>query len=190
MSVRHKTELQIEYRSLTGGEEMEREEFRILAKAMKAIYAQATFLPDKDALEIWFSLLKDIPYEIANMALQKYMLTNKFPPTIAEIRELATSISAGEKELWADGWEKALTAIRSYGTYREQEALESLDELTRKTVECLGYYGLCTSENLTADRANFRMIFEKLADRKRTKEQLPKNLRNAIENVTQKKLEG
>ena len=169
---------------------MEREDFKILAKAMKAVYAQATFLSDKAAFEIWFSLLKDIPYEIANMALQKYMLTNKFPPTIAEIRELATSISAGEKELWADGWEKALTAIRSYGTYREQEALESLDELTRKTVECLGYYGLCTSENLTADRANFRMIFEKLADRKRTKEQLPQNLRNAIESVTQKKLEG
>ena len=32
---------------------MEREEFKILVKAMKAVYAQPTFIPDKDALDCY-----------------------------------------------------------------------------------------------------------------------------------------
>ena len=88
MSVRRKIELRIEYQWSIGGDEMEREDFKILAKAMKAVYAQATFLPDKDAFEIWFSLLKDIPYEIAENAVMEHICTNIYPPNIAEIRKL------------------------------------------------------------------------------------------------------
>lgn len=51
---------------------MEREEFKILVKAMKAVYAQPTFIPDKDAFDVWYGLLQDLPYEQANLAIQKY----------------------------------------------------------------------------------------------------------------------
>ena len=71
---------------------MTREEFKTLVKGMKAVYAQPTFIPDQDAFNVWFELLKDIPYQQANVAIQKYMLTEKFPPTIADIREKATQI--------------------------------------------------------------------------------------------------
>ena len=46
---------------------MEREEFKILVKAMKAVYAQPTFIPDKDAFDVWYGLLQDLPYEQANL---------------------------------------------------------------------------------------------------------------------------
>ena len=39
---------------------MEREEFKILVKAMKAVYAQPTFIPDKDAFDVWYGLLQDV----------------------------------------------------------------------------------------------------------------------------------
>lgn len=70
---------------------MTREEFKTLVKGMKAVYAQPTFIPDQDAFNVWFELLKDIPYQQANVAIQKYMLTEKFPPTIADIREKAST---------------------------------------------------------------------------------------------------
>ena len=35
-----------------------------------------------------------------------------------------------------------------------------MDAITRKCVRRLGFQSLCTSENITADRANFRMIYE------------------------------
>lgn len=71
---------------------MTREEFKTLVKGMKAVYAQPTFIPDQDAFNVWFELLKDIPYQQVNVAIQKYMLTEKFPPTIADIREKAMQI--------------------------------------------------------------------------------------------------
>lgn len=57
---------------------MEREEFKILVKAMKAVYAQPTFIPDKDAFDVWYGLLQDLPYEQANLAIQKYMTSERF----------------------------------------------------------------------------------------------------------------
>lgn len=38
---------------------MEREQFKVLVKAMKAVYAQPTFIPDQDAFNVWFALLGD-----------------------------------------------------------------------------------------------------------------------------------
>lgn len=39
---------------------MEREQFKVLVKAMKAVYAQPTFIPDQDAFNVWFALLGDL----------------------------------------------------------------------------------------------------------------------------------
>ena len=100
------------------------DEFKILAKGMKTVYTQPTFLPDAAAFNIWYQLLQDIDYKIANAAIQKYMLTSKFPPTIADIREQAASVVSGEKPLWSDGWEEVVRAIKNYGSYGQKEAME------------------------------------------------------------------
>lgn len=169
---------------------MTRDEFKILAKGMKAVFTQPTFLPDADAFNIWYSLLKDLDYQVAQAAIQKYMLTNKFPPTIADIREYAASVKTGEKPIWSDGWEEVLRAIRRYGSYRETEALNSMSEITRTAVQRLGFRNLCMSENIMADRANFRMIFEQLADREQTTQKMPATLTNLIEEIQRRELAG
>lgn len=169
---------------------MTREEFKVLCKGMKAVYTQPTFIPDADAFNIWYSLLQDIDYTIAQAAIQKYMLTNKFPPTIADIREHTTTIAAGEKPLWSDGWEEVLKAIRKFGSYRESEALESMTEITRKCVQRLGFRNICMSENIMADRANFRMIYEQIAEREHTSKQIPIKLSSLIEDIQKKGLDS
>lgn len=164
---------------------MEREQFKTLCKGMKAVYTQETFLPDADAFNIWFSLLGDLDYKLLSAAIQKYMLTNKFPPTIADLRELATNIHCGDVPDWGEGWEKVLKAIRKFGSYRETEALESMDYLTRTCVERLGFRNICLSEDINLDRANFRMIYEQLADRTKKENVLPPSLSNTIKQLNQ-----
>lgn len=165
------------------------DEFKILAKGMKAVYTQPTFLPDADAFNIWYQLLQDIDYKIANAAIQKYMLTSKFPPTIADIREQAASVVNGEKPLWSDGWEEVVRAIKNYGSYGQKEAMESMSDITRMAVRRMGYIDLCRSENPVADRANFRMIFEQIAEREQKQNQLPVSLKNLIEEAKRKGIE-
>ena len=77
---------------------MTKDEFKILCKGMKAVYPQSTFLPDADAFKVWYSLLQDLDYTIAQAAIQKYILTNKFPPTVADIRECAVLVRTGDKK--------------------------------------------------------------------------------------------
>ena len=152
---------------------------------MKAVYTQETFLPDADAFNIWFSLLGDLEYAVLNAAIQQYMLTNKFQPTIADLRELATTIKNGDVPDWGEGWEKVLKAIRFYGSYRESEALATFDPLTRTCVERLGFRNICMSENINYDRANFRMIYEQLQERTKKENVLPISLNNTIKRLNQ-----
>ena len=162
---------------------MTKDEFRVLAKGLKAVYTQPNFLPDAEAIQIWYELLKDLDYATANIAIQKHMVSSKYPPTIADIREQATEVSYGQAPLWSDGWEQVLRAMRLYGSYRLQEALDSMDDLTRKAVERLGFKELCMSENIAVDRANFRMVFEQIANREYETKKLPLSLQNSIEDI-------
>ena len=64
------------------------------------------------------------------------------------------------------------------------------DEVTKKTVERLGFRELCMSENPMQDRANFRMIFEQLADRQEKEQQLPFTLTSLIEEIRRESIES
>lgn len=169
---------------------MTREEFKVLCKGMKAVYSQPTFLPDQDAFNMWYALLGDLPYEVLGTAIKKYMLTNKFPPTVAELRELATNIVSGDPLTWGESWERALNAVRRYGSYNKVEALESLDPLTRKCVESIGYMDMCMSENIMVERAHFQRIFEVFQKREQTNKQMPLQLQQAIQNMQLKSMDA
>lgn len=158
---------------------MSKTEFLKLAEAIKTAYPKEGLLATKEAMQLWYAMLQDIDYQTAAAAVKAYIAVKKFPPTIADIREMAT---VSEIQDWGTGWQKTLNVIRKYGWCRQKEALEELDELTRQTVQRLGYMELCTSENLMADRGNFRMIYEELSAKEKTREKLPEKLRKELSN--------
>lgn len=162
---------------------MTRQEFATFAMALKTYYPRETLLPNQQAMELWFRELEDIPYKVAEAALRKWVATNKWSPSIAEIRELTTTIQYGEQLTWGEAWERALNAVRRYGSYNKQAALDSLDPLTRKCVENIGYLDLCMSENIMVERAHFQKIFEVYSKREQTDKRLPTNLLQAIESA-------
>lgn len=164
---------------------MDKQEFAKFAMALKTYYPKEGLLPNPQAMELWFRQLEDIPYQLAEIALNKWVATSKWSPSIAEIRESALSVSYGDAPLWSDGWEKVLSAIRIYGSYNEAQALASMDEITAETVRRMGFKEICHSENIVADRANFRLIFEQVAERKKKNDQLPDALTKMIASVRQ-----
>lgn len=139
------------------------EDFKILVKAMKSAYTAPNFLPDAEAVKVWYQLLKDIPYELLSNVVQSHIMSCKFPPTIAEIRQKAAEITYPENyQDWSIAWQETCGAIASYGSWRSKDGMESLSPLTRECVKRLGWMNLCASENPAADRANFRTIYEQL----------------------------
>ena len=162
---------------------MDKKEFSIFASALRTYYPREKLLPNEQAMALWYNQLKDIPYKVAEATLNKWVALEKWSPSIADIRQVATEIVNGAPKDWGDGWEQVETAIRYFGTYREAEALESMDAITRATVQRLGFKNLCLSENQQADRANFRMIYEQLNERKQKDDQIPEAIKNLISDM-------
>ncbi len=159
---------------------MDKKEFAVFASALRTYYPKENILPNQPAMELWYRELSDIPYQVAEAALRKWVATNKWSPSIAEIREQTADIVNGEQMTWGEAWEKALNAVRRYGSYGKAEALNSLDPLTRKCVENIGYLDLCMSENIMVERAHFQKIFEVYSKRQQTEQRLPAPLLKTI----------
>lgn len=169
---------------------MDKKEFATFAMAIRTYYPKENILPNQQAMELWFRELQDLPYVVAETALRKWVSTNKWSPSIAEIREAAAHIKNGDTQDWGEAWEKVLTAVRKHGLYGQGEAMRSLDPLTRKAVERLGFRDVCLSENIATERANFRMIYETLAKREQTEQQVALPLREAISMIQLKGMNG
>ena len=159
---------------------MTKKEFAIFASALRTYYPREKLLPNEQAMELWFNQLQDIPYDVATLTLNKWVATNKWSPCIADIREQAAGIVHGAPKDWGEAWQEVLNAIRKYGSWQEKEALESMDETTRRVVNRLGFRNICTSEEITVDRANFRMIYEQEVQRAKQDAQIPPKLKELI----------
>lgn len=66
---------------------MTKQEFMQIAGALKTYYPKDSLLPNEQAVALWYDLLKDLEYRETVAAIKKWVMNNKWPPTIAEIRE-------------------------------------------------------------------------------------------------------
>lgn len=166
---------------------MTKDEFVTLAKGLKAAYSQQNFLADAESMKVWFSMLSDLPYELANAAVMKHILTEKFPPSISEIREKCSQVAAPKEKDWLECWNAVCKAIGRYGYMRAEEAfsaLEDFDGNTARIARNMGWQSLCCSENPTADRANFRNSYEILKKREVADARLPAAFREMINGIS------
>jgi len=163
--------------------DMDKKEFSMFAMALRTYYPKEQILPNQQAMELWYRELQDIPYTVAEAGLRKWVSTNKWSPSIAEIREMTSTVQHGDIADWGEGWEQVIMAIRRYGSYRIPEAMESFDPITRQCVERLGFRNICMSENIAADRANFRMMYEQIANRQKADNQMSVPLRQLISQI-------
>lgn len=164
---------------------MDKQEFSTFAMAIRTYYPKENILPNAPAMELWFRELQDIPFPVAEAALRKWVSTNKWSPSIAEIREIAATVSHGEQLTWGESWEKLKAAVRKYGRVGEAEAMRSFDPLTRKCVEIFGYQQYCISDvnDEMANRAHYQRIFESMAQREKTRQQVALPLQRTIERL-------
>ena len=64
---------------------MTKQEFSMYAMALRTFYPKEKLLQTKEAMELWYQLLKDLPYAKAESDLIKWAQYNKWSPSIAEI---------------------------------------------------------------------------------------------------------
>lgn len=160
---------------------MNKTEFAKFAMALRTYYSKENLLPTDAAMELWYRELEDIPYDKAALMLRKWVATQKWSPSISEIRKGVTELLIPETgEDWSTGWQKVLNAVGRYGYMRGDEALASFDPITAETIRRIGWNTICNSENLSVDRASFRQVYEIISTRAKETQQLPRAVRDQI----------
>ena len=159
---------------------MTKKEFALFVMALRTYYPRENLLPNDEAMDLWFAQLQDIPYNVAQAGLQKWVALNKWSPSIADIREMTSGITRGDIPDWGEAWAEVQRSIRKYGSYRAREAIDSLSPIAKKAVERIGFMNLCMSDNEIADRAHFQKIYGILVEREKKEAMLPAQLKDRL----------
>ena len=91
---------------------MTREEFKNIVKGIRGAYASCPIVT-QEIFDLWYAMLKDMEYAEVSKNLEKHIKTNKFAPSISELR--------------------GATPSRNLGNFRHRSY--DMDELERKLLE-------------------------------------------------------
>lgn len=160
---------------------MDKIEFKQLVAGLRSAYQKPDFLSTSQDLDMWYADLKDLDYKLLSLIVQKWILTEKWPPRIADLRNGVAEVYKLEMPDWAEEWQHVITCMNKYGRMSPQEAYEELGNFTAEIIRSIGgWQMLCLSECLIAERANFRELYNSRLDRLVKEISLPEGLRLAI----------
>ena len=157
---------------------MTAKEFGKLADAIKTYFPRDNILPTEKSMVLWYSELKDIPYQLAYTALRKYVSTNKFAPTIADIREQSAELAGQNDDLnETAAWSLVLKAIRRSTYYSEEEFAKLPATVQRAVASPKQLWEWATLEDadgktLTVIQSNFQRTFRMEQQRERERNKL------------------
>ena len=163
---------------------MDKRKFADWAAALQTYYPRFELLPNEQAMELWYRELRDIPYDLLSAALRKWVVTEKWPPSIAELRSMCADLVRGPAPDWGDAWREVVDAIGRYGATRPEEAYAVMSPLTQQTVDRIGWRDICLSEVPDTIRAQFRQVYQIVTQREREDRQLPPALKDTIALIT------
>lgn len=111
-------------------------------------------------------MLVDLDHDVAQRAVARLIGTSKFMPTIAEIREAATSLRLGPARTGGEAWIEAIGAVRKVGIYGVPIWSEPV---LNETMRMWGsWQSFCRSpEDDPGGRARFIELYEQLVARQR-----------------------
>lgn len=151
---------------------MHKEEFAPIFKKLTVAYT-GRLSYDKETLGVWYTILRDLPVELAQAAALDYMSSpSAFPPTPGQIRaaavELAKRINAVPST--AEAWEMVRNApvdglVRKSvetdtGWQIWQAKYEFEHAIVAKVARNLGWPKQFWTDNLVSDRARFMNAYE------------------------------
>lgn len=169
-------------------------QFIPLAKGMKAVYADPKFLADKDAIMVWYALLKDLDYTAVSKAITEVLRTSKFPPTVADITERVHRDAAEEDLSEMEAWDLVRRAMRN-SIYHSEEEFDRLPDAVKKAIGSaanLQEMAMMDEDTVeSVEQSHFVRSFRVITERRHAEEkaQLPQFIR-ALEQKTLERLDA
>ena len=139
------------------------------AKAMSFLGLAYNKEFEQAQVEVWFTFFRDTDFSMFRQAVVRLISKSKFMPSIAEIKEELILIENPALQLSAvEEWDKVKKAISTYGYYRADDAVASLDPYTADIVRKVGgFQKICLSDDNEWTKKNFIQTFEEYSEHRR-----------------------
>jgi len=143
----------------------------------------------KGMVSVWKTMFKDDDAQLVMASIQKHIAVNKWPPSIAEIREQMVSITRPDIIPPDIAWSMVSDVMSVKGEYCHFDLYRVLPEMIARVVETIGWSklydlhrGSVRGNKDGMDRVAFMELYKPAYEREREKAMLPQMLSNEIEN--------
>lgn len=134
----------------------------------------------KATVDLWATMFSEDDAGIVGLAVKKHIATNKWPPSVAELRELMLEMTAPDLIAPDQAWLAVSDFIKLHGEHLYGEPRDSLPPLIARAVESIGYHNLyemnCGSYRGSKPgmaRTAFMNLYEQLYERERNRAMTP-----------------
>ena len=136
-----------------------------------------------ERLEMYVEMLVDINPVTLEQAIKNIVKTRKFLPTIAEIREECSALSAyvnmhDEVETAQTAWEKVIKVVGTYGYENGKEHLEGITLQAAKTIWSSFDPRMGHEYNEASCRSQFIRCYEQLAERETHRQRMANSIKD------------
>lgn len=147
----------------------------------------------RSMVAIWADMFSEDDAGLVALAVKEHISTSKWPPSIAEIREIMTRIAHPDIIPPDEAWEVVSKYLDTEGEYNHGDIYRALPRAIAEAVDSIGYGQLYTLHVAYArghaakaglDRVAFMQAYEDKVERQRRKAMLPGSLRQKIEAVS------
>ena len=168
------------------------------ADAAKLVAIVVTAYPNydkfKDAkaveatVNLWAIMFESDPGGIVGLAVKKHIATSKWPPSVAEIRELMLESQHPELVPPDQAWAAVSDLLYSEGEYNHGDLYRQLPPLIARTVETIGWGNLyemhrsyCRGGKPGMDRVAFMQQYTPMYEREKAKAMTPRAISAGID---------
>ena len=142
--------------------------------------------PDKTvAVNTWFLMLADYPYQQVQMALKAYIATDTsgFAPSIGQIIDKMQMINSHAEQNEMEAWSLVSKALRN-GNYKSKEEFEKLPDLVKEAVgspENIHNWAQSDIKSIeSVIQSNFIKSYRLVVNRQKEIQKLPKDIKAMI----------
>lgn len=143
--------------------------------------AYPTFDVDKLKLELWMKMLGDLEPDKMNRMIMAHIATERFAPSISEIREKLTPKLTDA----VDAWGVVADAVKNIGLYRDEDAMGYIEReagpVAVEVVKAIGWRELNMAHAFDGVvRGQFLRMYEVKRKEAQYEAMLPDGLRKAL----------
>lgn len=156
------------------------DDFKVITRGLLAAYPRSNFIPNEFTFNLWYKALCDIPYPVLNRASYRYIQSNVYPPTIADIRAVAMDMTVDAGTEASQEWDRLLRALGMAYAPESEAVWEGLPPITKLVVGGYSAFRAWGNTDTSSLESVQRPMFIKRYEEYKQREQREMSVQEAV----------